>query len=60
VQNFAIELIYIENEDPGERDAKLFHVMMRVIGSYAASPNTLLLYYYFDGINYLLFTKQES
>jgi hypothetical protein len=37
-----------------KRDAKLLTAIMTVSGSYAASPEALLLYYYTGRLNYLV------
>jgi hypothetical protein len=57
--SLATEDIYNPDEKPEERDAKLAYGIMHAIASYAASSDTLLLYYHYGSINYLLFTKQE-
>jgi hypothetical protein len=50
----------IIDNDPGVTDGRFLNQVMRIVSSYAASPDALLLYYHYHRrINYLLFTRTE-
>jgi hypothetical protein len=59
-KTFFMTGILIVNEDLEARDTRLVNSIMGIVGSYAASPDALLLYYYQSTLRYLLFTRQKS